>query len=131
VIDVLDLLPNETPEAGLKRIFAAKTDKAVANRCVLTAYVPDDGTAAPAGVKRYTFVPNAQYAKEIKAKEDPNDGIGDPLCGDFGDSPDSIQYFETQPQSGAHKVLFVRAGQDIPLFDEKTLRLFPPDPTSK
>ena len=36
-----------------------------------------------------------------------------------------VQYWEAQPSSGARKVLFVRVGQDIPLFDEKTLRLLP------
>ena len=33
--------------------------------------------------------------------------------------------FETQPASGSGKVLFVRAGQDIPLFDDYTLKLLP------
>ncbi len=52
----------------------------------------------------------------------------DPPCGDWGDSPDGIQYFEAQPSSGARKVLFVRVGQDQPLFDERTLRLLPEEP---
>ena len=39
--------------------------------------------------------------------------------------PDGIQYFETQPASGSGKVLFVRVGQDVPLFDDFTLRLLP------
>jgi hypothetical protein len=130
VIDVLDLLPNETPEAGIKRVFAAKTDKAVAARCVLAPYKPYDGAPAPTGVKRYTFVPNAAYAKEVKKKEDPGE-VGDPHCGDYGESPDGIAYFEAQPASGAQKVLYVRIGQDTPLFDEQTLRLLPPAPTSK
>jgi len=29
------------------------------------------------------------------------------------------------PSSGARKVLFVRVGQDEPLFDEKNLRVIP------
>ena len=57
---------------------------------------------------------------KVPPKQNP-DEVGDPQCGDFGDSPDGIQYFEVQP--GARKVLFVRVGQDIPLFDEQTLRL--------
>ncbi|HVT03759.1 MAG TPA: hypothetical protein VHL58_10355 [Thermoanaerobaculia bacterium] len=75
-------------------------------------------------MKRYTFVPDAAYAKELKAKADPNE-IPDPACGDWGDQPDGVQYFEAQPATGARSVLFVRVGQDEPLFDEKTLRLFP------
>jgi hypothetical protein len=53
------------------------------------------------------------------------DEVPDPQCGPFGDAPDGIQYFEVHP--GARKALFVRVGQDDPLFDEKTLRLFEPE----
>jgi hypothetical protein len=121
VIDVLDLLPAETAEHGIRRLFDARTDKKVAARCVLAPYT-DEGTKTPVGVKRYTFVPNAAYAKALKAKEDPNE-VPDPACGDWGDAPDGIQYFEAQPASGVAKVLFVRIGQDEPLFDDATLRL--------
>jgi hypothetical protein len=44
--------------------------------------------------------------------------------------PDGIQYFEV-PVGEGRKVLFVRIGQDEPLFDEQTLRVLPgpePDP---
>lgn len=116
LIDVLPLLPGETAEAGLKRIFSSHTPAKIAKRCVLAPY-PGDKRA---GAARYTFLPNAAYKKEIDAKSDPNE-VGDPACGDWGDAPDGIQYFEVQP--GARKVLFVRVGQDEPLFDEKTLRL--------
>lgn len=118
LIDVLPLLPGETAPAGIKRFFAAHTNAKVAKRCVLAPY---GGEKRP-GADRYTFIPNASYQKEIDAKSDPNE-VGDPPCGDWGDAPDGIQYFEAQP--GARKVLFVRLGQDEPLFDEKTLRLKP------
>jgi hypothetical protein len=116
LIDVLPLLPAETGKAGVKRIFLSHTPANVAKRCVLAPY-PGDKRA---GATRYTFLPNAAYKKELDAKSDPNE-IGDPPCGDWGDAPDAILYFEVQP--GARKVLFVRVGQDEPLFDEKTLRL--------
>jgi hypothetical protein len=116
LVDVLPLLPGETAEAGIKRIFAAHTDKRLVKRCVLAPY---RGDSRP-GVKRYTFIPDRVYQKELDAKADPNE-VGDPPCGDWGDAPDGIQYFEAQP--GARKVLFVRVGQDEPLFDEKTLRV--------
>jgi hypothetical protein len=118
VVEVLDLLKGETPEAGIRRIFALHTDKKVAARCVLRPYT--EGTA-PAGAQRFTFVPDAAYRKELDAKAE--DGVPDPPCGDWGVAPDGIQYFEAQPASGARKVLFVRVGQDEPLFDEATLRL--------
>ena len=111
VIDVIDLKPNETPEAGLRRIFDERTKKSIASKCKLEPFKED---TPGKDVKRYTFVP------KVAPKTSP-DEAGDPQCGDFGDSPDGIQYFEVQP--GARKVLFVRVGQDIPLFDEQTLTL--------
>ncbi|HLX08929.1 MAG TPA: hypothetical protein VKY89_13835 [Thermoanaerobaculia bacterium] len=122
LVDVFDLEPGEAPAAGIQRLFKARTDPKLAARCVLAPY---RGSKAPAGVQRFTFVPNAAYLKQLAAKADPNE-VGDPPCGDWGDAPDGIQYFEAQPASGARKVLFVRVGQDEPLFDEQTLRLLPP-----
>lgn len=115
VIDILDLRRGETPEAGLRRIFAAHTNKAVASQCKLEPYA---GPPPPPGVQRFTFVP------KVPPKTSP-DEVGDPQCGEWGDAPDGIQYFEVHP--GARKVLFVRVGQDEPLFDEQTLRLFEPE----
>jgi hypothetical protein len=79
--------------------------------------------AAPAAVKRYTFSPDAAYAKELKAVASP-DEIPEPPCGDWGEMPDGIQYFEV-PTGEGRKLLFVRIGQDEPLFDEQTLRVLP------
>jgi|SRR5579864_864220 len=121
VVDILDLLKGETPEAGMRRIFAQHTDKKVAARCVLRPYT--EGTT-PAGAQRFAFVPGPAYQRELDARHE--DGVPDPPCGDWGVAPDGIQYFETQPASGARKVLFVRVGQDEPLFDEATLRLLAP-----
>jgi hypothetical protein len=123
LIEVFDLKANEKPEDGIKRIFTEHTkDKTLVASCVLKPY---KGDPAPAGVKRFTFLPNAALQKELDKTNDPGD-IPEPPCGDWGDAPDGIQYFEAQPASGAQRVMFVRAGQDEPLFDEKTLRLLPP-----
>ena len=122
VIDVLDLKAGESYEAGLRRIFAERTEKSVAARCVLAPYTDDK---PPSGVKRYTFVPNPAYQKELDATASP-DEVPDPPCGDWGTAPDGIQYFEIHPAGTVRKVLFVRVGQDEPLFDEKTLKLLPP-----
>jgi hypothetical protein len=91
LVDVFDLLPDETPEDGVKRL---------------------------------TFVPDPAYQKELDAKADPNE-VGDPRCGDWGTAPDGIQYFEVHPASKSRKFLFVRVGQDEPLFDEQNFRLLP------
>jgi hypothetical protein len=117
LIDVLDLAPRETAEAGIRRLFAARTPKAIAARCVLAPY---RGAKSPAGVQRFTFVPDAAYKKEVAAKADPNE-VGDPPCGEWGEAPDGIQYFQVGPGT-SRRVLFVRVGQDEPLFDENTLR---------
>jgi len=121
VVDVIDMHERETPQAAITRHFAAHTDAKLAQRCTLARY---RGDKPPAGVSRYTFVPNAAYRKELRAKADP-DEVGDPPCGDWGDAPDGIQYFEVPANRAARKVLFVRVGQDEPLFDEKTLRVIP------
>lgn len=120
VIDVLDLLPGETAQHGIERLFAARTDPAIAARCMRAPYRGAGKT--PAGVQRFTFLPKADYAKALRLKASP-DEVPDPACGDWGDAPDGIQYFEAQPGRSAHHVLFVRIGQDEPLFDDASLRL--------
>ena len=121
LVDMFTLRAGEAPAAGVRRIFRSRTDPAIARRCVLAPYRPAE---APPGVVRYTFVPNAAYRKTLKAKEDPNE-VGDPACGEWGDAPDGIQYFETWPKSAARRFAFVRIGQDEPLFDERTLQPLP------
>ncbi|HEV8435991.1 MAG TPA: hypothetical protein VGR95_21465 [Thermoanaerobaculia bacterium] len=120
VIRLFDLQPGETPEQGLRRIYTTQTDKKIASRCVLAPYKP---AAKRAGVKRYDFVPDKAYQKQLDAVKE--DGVPDPPCGDLGTQPDSVQYFEVQPSSGSRKVMLVDGGQDVPLFDDETLRLLP------
>jgi hypothetical protein len=123
LVEVLELEPDESEPAGLTRLFAERTDKALAARCVLKPY--KYYKASPRGTRRYAFVPDAAYQKQVDAQADP-DEVGDPACGDWGDAPDGIQYFEVQPGSkAARRVLFVRVGQDEPLFDEQTLKILP------
>jgi len=123
LVEVLDLRAGESVEAGLARLFGEHTDKALAAKCVLKPYKYYKPN--PHGVKRYTFVPNAQYQKQVDAQQNA-DEVGEPACGDWGDTPDGIQYFEVQPNSAqAQRVLFVRVGQDEPLFDEQTLKVLP------
>lgn len=117
LVEVFDIQSGETAEAAVLRLLLEKTDKSVSARCVLTPYT--EGTV-PTGVKRYTFSPDAAYAKELKAVV--SDDVPEPPCGDWGEMPDGIQYFEV-PAGEGHKLLFVRAGQDEPLFDEQTLRV--------
>jgi hypothetical protein len=125
LVDVIDLNPGETPQSGIKRFFEEHTDKTLASRCVLAPLPKDYALKPRAGVKRYTFVPNRAFAKELKTHADPND-VPEPPCGAWGIAPDGLDYFEAQPASGARKVLFVNYGQEEPLFDEATLRLMPP-----
>jgi len=124
LVDVFDLRAGESPEAGARRIFAERTGRELAGRCILAPY-KDELNPTPAGVERYTFVPDAAYDRELEARG-PADGVPDPPCGDWGEAPDGIQYWEAQPSSGARRILFVRVGQDVPLFDEQTLTILPP-----
>ncbi|RUX77512.1 hypothetical protein EN925_23855 [Mesorhizobium sp. M7A.F.Ca.US.006.04.2.1] len=62
-------------------------------------------------------------AKILKALASP-DEVPDPPCGCWGEMPDGIQYFEV-PLGEGRKLLFVRIGQDEPLFDKQTLRVLP------
>jgi len=112
VVDVIDRLPGESGEAAVRRIFAAHTDKKLVAKCVARPF-RSPGMTTPKGVQRYTFV----LKNPPKVKETPDGDIPEPPCGEWGDSPDGIQYFEVHPT----KVFFVRVGQDIPLFDEQTL----------
>ncbi|MEP6779917.1 MAG: hypothetical protein ABJC26_08515, partial [Gemmatimonadaceae bacterium] len=118
VIDIIDLKANETVEAGMQRAFAAHAKAAIAKRCVLASYKEGKEIS---GAKRYEFVPNAAFAKELK-KIDTKGDIPEPPCGDWGTAPDGIQYFQVFP-TNTKRFLFVRVGQDTPMFDERTLQL--------
>ncbi len=121
LVEVFDLKPGESAQSGVRRLLTERTPAEIAARCVLAPY--REGSP-PAGVRRFTFVPDRSYQKELDRKADPNE-VPDPPCGDWGTAPDGIQYFEAHPADSARRVLFVRVGQDEPLFDEQTLRLLP------
>jgi hypothetical protein len=128
LIDVIDQLPGEAPQATLKRFFYEHTSAEVRNRCTLAEFRRH--AAAPAGKQRFTFVPNADYEKELTSKADPHE-VPEPPCGEWGDQPDGIQYFEVSTNPSARKLLFVRIGQDEPLFDEQTLQSIEPKGSGK
>ncbi|MER8833950.1 hypothetical protein NKJ72_13390 [Mesorhizobium sp. M0045] len=121
VVEVFDMLPGEAADAALQRIFTQKTEKAISTRCVLMPYTEG---ATPARILRYVFSPDAAYREELKTVANP-DEVGEPPCGEWGEAPDGIQYFEVQSPE-LRKLLFVRVGQDEPLFDEQTLQVLPP-----
>lgn len=123
VVEVLDLKDGEAVEAGIQRLFSERTSRFLVSRCRLVPYAGKP----PAGSKWFTFEPEPAYAAELRKKQDPNE-IPPPPCGDWGSATDGVQYWEAQPASGARKVLFVRVGQETPLYDERTLRLRPAPP---
>lgn len=124
VVEVFDLKDGEAVEEGLQRLFSERTSRFLVSRCRLVPYA---GVKPPAGSKWFTFEPEPAYAAELRKKQDPNE-VPPPPCGDWGSATDGIQYWEAQPASRAKKVLFVRVGQETPLFDERTLRLLPAPP---
>lgn len=121
VVEVIARNAGESAQDAIARTFKAHTDAALAARCVLAPY---KGDRPPPGVTRFAFEPNKAYAKELEKTQSP-DEVGDPPCGDWGDAPDGIQYFEVPANADARAVLFVRVGQDEPLFDEKRLKVSP------
>ena len=121
VVESIALRPGETAEAAMKRAYLAHTDAGLAARCML---VPFNAYKTPPGARHYVYAPKPDYRRELKAKANPNE-VGDPPCGDWGIAPDGIQYFEVRPADKSRALLFVRVGQDQPLFDEMTLRPLP------
>ena len=115
--------PTEYQKQYRTPIFRDSGDHGVGHGSGAYLRRPAEIYSLPAGVKRYTFSPDAAYAKELEALADP-DEIPDPPCGDWGEMPDGIQYFEV-PAGDGQKLLFVRVGQDEPLFDEQTLQVLP------
>lgn len=117
LVAVIPREKGEDDRRAITRHFQAHTDTKLAPRCVIA---PSPEKSKRKGITRYTFVPDAAYAKEVKKNSRP-DEVGDPPCGDYGESPDGIAYYEAQAGSGA--VLFVVIGQDDPLFDQDTLTI--------
>ena len=115
------MLPGEIAEASVKRHFAGHTEKTLSVRCVLAPY---RGAKPPSGAKRYTFVPNAALRKELRRR--PIRTKSATRRAGLGHRVGRHPILRGAPASRARKVLFVRVGQDEPLFDEKTLRLIGP-----
>lgn len=122
VVEVFDLQPSESVQNGIQRIYLAHTRPDTSAKCVIAPYKTGK---APPDAQRYTFVPNVLYERALKAKANPNE-VPEPPCGAMGTAPDGIQYFQAWPAGTVRKVLFVRVGQDEPLFDEQTLQLISP-----
>ena len=127
LIESFALLPNEATDVGVRRVYLAHTAKTIRDQCVIAPYTLGK---APADVKRFTFVPNAAYEKALKAKQNPNE-VPEPPCGDWGIAPDGQQFFAVWRTSAIRRLLFVRVGQDTPLFDEMTLQLLAPSAAVK
>jgi len=123
LVEVHALEAGESLEAGMRRLWAVGVSPAELEHCKLAPY---RDSVPPAGVRRYTFLPDAAYAKQLEAGTDPGD-IPEPPCGERGFAPDGVQYFETHPNSKVRAFLFVQAGQDEPLFDEQSLQLLGAD----
>ena len=70
LIESFSLRPNEGPEAGVRRVYRAHTGKGIGDKCVMAPFTV---AKAPAGVKWFTFVPNAAYRKALKATQKPDE----------------------------------------------------------
>jgi hypothetical protein len=119
LVEVHRLRDGESMADGMRRVWATNVSPELQKRCVRVAY--REGKIPP-GVQRYAFAPDAAFAKQLAAVDTSGD-IPEPPCGDHGVAVDSIQYFETRPDDHARAFLFVNAGQDDPLFDDRNLHL--------
>ena len=123
-VEFFDLMPGESPVAGIQRIFRANTPDELKKRgCVVQPYRGKLPTQP--GAYRYSVIPTTRYAQALASGPQPQGKAPYP-CGDWGEQYDHIQYFEVQPTSRVRKLLFVRTGPAPMLFDEQSVHLFTP-----
>ena len=72
------------------------------------------------GKETFEIVPKDAYAEEIARFRSQAPGVL--ACGEYGQA-DPVWYFEYHPLEIKTRFLFVRYGQDEPLFDEQSIRL--------
>lgn len=118
VVTVFKMKRDETPEEAIKRVAFGPLSLYKKKHClVVERRLSHLGTAKAA----YTLAPDNKYAE--KALEAADGEIPDPPCGELGELADSLTYFEFHPAENKERFLFVSAGQDLPLFDEASLKL--------
>lgn len=115
-IEVFQKKASEQPEVALRKQFISKLTQKEQRGCWVTKEDPKRvGSSVKAGQSIYTIDPIPEYVKELETQQE------GPMsaCGDYG-LTNGIQYFLFQ-DSNPEMFVFVRVGQDAPLFDEQNI----------
>jgi hypothetical protein len=101
-----------------ERIFGTMTDRE-REGCAVR---PQTRIMFPGLVQSFEIVPRGPYASEVLKRREEGEEL-DP-CGKYGPGRKAA-FFEYQPSESLKKYVFVRLGQDPPLFDEMSIRIAP------
>jgi hypothetical protein len=118
VVTVYKMKRDEGPEEAIKRVAFSPLSLYKRKHCLVVQRRLSYLGAAKAA---YTLAPDKKYAE--KALEAADGDIPEPPCGELGELADSLTYFEFHPTENPERFLFVSAGQDLPMFDETSLKL--------
>lgn len=119
VIEVYKKKENEDFEEVINKQFISKLSRVEKNHCSAkqSYFILDDKSKV-----NFVIEPDTVLSERILQQTSEGQIPRDP-CGEYGISGNGfIRYFEYHPEESKTKYIFVRVGQDAPLFDEKTIR---------
>ncbi len=105
-------LENKSIDSVIPLLSDSK-DWKVTDKCIFTKV-----SINRSDVARYTLMPTGAALKKFES-----DGKNEPItstCAGYGMGNSGVQYFEIY-NSNPNKVLFINAGQELPMFDENTI----------
>jgi|GEM_PF-1364648 len=115
-IEIIDSNEGMTAEETIQENFIDTLDEEAQENCSIEIYnLPT--AASQKGVTRYVIKPSEEYWEQLLEDEEyPTFNA----CGDKYGTTNGVQYFEVHENS-PDRFLFVRIGQDMPLFDEASI----------
>lgn len=119
VIEVYKKKETDEFEEVINKQFISKLSRAQKNHCIAkqSYFILDDKSKI-----NYVIEPDNALQEKI-LQETPEGQIPKDPCGEYGISGNGfIRYFEYHPEESKTKFVFVRVGQDAPLFDEKNIK---------
>ncbi len=119
---IIELLvkPSEVEEVlFLKNHYISQLPDYQREHCVVIPVT--QGT--PENILRFIIGPDEEYSAKIQLEVEEEQISEDP-CGTFGFvSGGLMQYFEFHPLESNEKYLFLKIGEDFPIFDEQSFRI--------
>lgn len=119
IIEVYKKDENEDFEELLNKEFISKLNRTEKRHCEVkqSYFILDDKSKL-----NYVIEPD-NVLQETILQETPEGQVPRDPCGGYGISGNGfIRYFEYHPNESKTKYIFVRVGQDAPLFDEKSIK---------